>query len=161
MKLTDLAARLDCELHGDGDIDIVRVAPIQHAEPGESTLLGNPCYTRFLSTPRASAVILSHDAAVVATASLRTADPYRAFARAIETFHQPVEVEQGIHPTAVIAPTAQLGDGATVGAYAVIGAHVRIGVGARIAPHVVIYPEVGLGDSFHVHARVRSRERGG
>ena len=40
-----------------------------------------------------------------------------------------------------------------------IGENVRIGADARIAPHVVIYPEVTIGDRFVAHAHVTIRER--
>ncbi len=159
MKLKDLAARLGCELRGDGGIEIVRVAPIEHAQPGDITFVANPRYARFLKTTRASAVILSRDAPVVDVTSLRSADPYLAFARAIEELHPPVAIAPGIHPTAVIAASAQVGSGAAIGAYAVIGEGVRIGKNARIDPHVVIYPEVVIGDRFVAHAHVTVRER--
>ena len=46
MKLRDLAEQLACRLDGDGDIDIVRVAGIQHAQPGDLTFLANSKYER-------------------------------------------------------------------------------------------------------------------
>src|SRR6266536_1592021 len=41
MKLSELAERLDCRLEGDGDVEIVRVASIRHALPGDLTFLAN------------------------------------------------------------------------------------------------------------------------
>src|SRR5947207_1716324 len=58
MKLSELAERLDCRLEGDGDVEIVRVASIRHALPGDLTFLANPKYAVQLSETRASAVIL-------------------------------------------------------------------------------------------------------
>ena len=159
MRLSELAAELGCELHGDGSVEIVGVAPIETAEAGEMTFVANPRYARFLATTRATAVILALDAAEVSIPSLRSADPYAAFARAIEIFFRPVEMPMGVHPSAVIDESAHVGPGASIGPYAVIGRRVRIGSDACVGAHVVIYPEVSIGDRFVAHARVTVRER--
>ena len=159
MQLAELAKLLGCELRGDGSLEIVRAAPIESAGRGDITFVANPRYMSFLETLAASAVILPVDAPDVAVPSLRSADPYLAFARTVEHFYRPVPLPAGIHPTAQIAASAQIGSGAAIGAYAVIGDNVRIGADARIAPHVVIYPEVVIGERFLAHAHVTVRER--
>lgn len=159
MKLAELATRLGCELRGEGNIEIVRVAPIESAGPGDLTFVANPRYTQHLATSKASAVILAASAPEAPIPSLRTAEPYIAFAEAIEQFYQPIVPEPGVHPTAIVSPSAHIGDGASIGPYAVIGDGVRIGVGACIGSHVVIAPEVVIGDRFLAHARVTVRER--
>lgn len=159
MQLAELAEFLGCELQGDGRIEITRAAPIESAGRGDITFVANPRYMRFLPGLAASAVILPLDAPSVSVPSLRTADPYLAFAKAVEHFYRPVPFASGVHPTAQIAPTAQIGPNAAIGAYAVIGDNSRVGADARIAAHVVIYPEVVIGDRFVAHAHVTVRER--
>jgi UDP-3-O-[3-hydroxymyristoyl] glucosamine N-acyltransferase len=159
MQLAELAKLLGCELRGDGSVEINRAAPIESAGPGDVTFVANRRYLRFLDGLTASAVILPFDAPAVGVASLRTPDPYLAFARVVEQFYRPLPLPSGIHPTAQIAPTASIGPNAAIGAYSVIGDAVRIGADARIAPHVVIYPEVAIGDRFVAHAHVTVRER--
>lgn len=161
MRLSELAVRLDCELHGDGEVEITRVAPIESAEAGDLTFVANPRYLKFLPACRASAVILAPDAPATPLPSLRTGDPYLAFSRAVEHFHVPLAWPAAIHPTAQIAATARIGDGASIGAYAVVGERCRIGAGARLAAHVVIYDDVTIGARFtaHAHATVRERVR--
>jgi UDP-3-O-[3-hydroxymyristoyl] glucosamine N-acyltransferase len=159
MRLAELAAALACELRGDGGIEITRAAPIESAGPGDITFVANPRYLRFLADLRAAAVILTPDAPDVAMPSLRTVEPYVAFARTVELFYEPVPVPDGIDSTAQIAADAEIGPRASIGAYAVIGPGVRIGADARIAPHVVIYPQVVIGDRFVAHAHVTVRER--
>ncbi len=158
MRLGELAALLGCELQGDGAIEIAGVAPIEHAGPGDLTFVANARYLRYLDTCRAAAVVLSRAAPAMPLASLRSDDPYLAFARAVEHFHVPVAWPQGLHPSAQVAASARLGDDASIGAFAVIGEGVQIGNGARIAPHVVIYPNVAIGDRFTAHAHVTVRE---
>jgi UDP-3-O-[3-hydroxymyristoyl] glucosamine N-acyltransferase len=58
LKLRDLAERLDCRLEGDGDIEILRVAGIEQAQPGDLTFVANRKYYPLLRSTRASAVIL-------------------------------------------------------------------------------------------------------
>jgi UDP-3-O-[3-hydroxymyristoyl] glucosamine N-acyltransferase len=159
MKLAELAALVQCELRGDGNIEIRRAAPIESAGAGDVTFVANRRYLRFLDGLAAAAVILPPDAPAVAIPSLRTADPYLAFAKTVEHFYRPVPFPAGVRPTAQLAPTARIEANAPIGAYSVIGDQVRIGADARIAPHVVIYPEVHIGDRFLAHAHVTVRER--
>ncbi len=163
MRLSDLAELLGCELHGDGTVEIVRCAPIERAGAGELTFVANPRYLRFLDDCRAAAVILAPDAPATPLPSLRTPDPYLAFSRAVEHFHVPLAWPPGVHPTAQIAASATLGPDASVGPFAVVGERARLGAGARLAAHVVIYPDVTIGDRFtaHAHAVVRERVRVG
>jgi UDP-3-O-[3-hydroxymyristoyl] glucosamine N-acyltransferase len=159
MRLSELAQRLSCEIRGDGDVEILRVAPIETAEAGDLTFVANPRYMRHLSRTRASAVILAADAPEVSLPSLRSRDPYLTFAEAVRQFHHPLPVEAGVHPTALVADSARIGARASIGPYVVIGANVEIGADATIGPHVVIYPEVRIGDRFEAHAHVTVRER--
>jgi UDP-3-O-[3-hydroxymyristoyl] glucosamine N-acyltransferase len=161
MRLSELASVLGCELHGDGEVEITRVAPIEGAAAGDLTFVANPRYLKFLPGCRASAIILAPDAPATPLPSLRTPDPHMAFARAVEHFHVPYEWPAAIHPTAEIAATATIGAGASIGAYSVVGERCRIGAGARLAAHVVIYDDVTIGERFvaHAHATVRERVR--
>ncbi len=159
MKLVEVAQRLGCTLHGDGDVEIVGVAPIEEAEPGTLTFVANPRYRSFLATTRASAVILAHDAAATNLPSLRAGDPYFTFARAIELFYVPPPLPAGIHPTAVVAASATVPDDARIGPYCVVGEGVRLGARACLDAHVVLYPECVVGDDFRAYAGVVVRER--
>lgn len=159
MKLAELARILGCELRGDGSVEIRRVMPIQEADEGDLTFVANPRYRPFLRTTRASAVIVSPSEEELPQPTLRAADPYEAFAHAVDVFYVPPPRFEGIHPTAIIHPSARLGPGATVGPYSIIGPRVVIGERAYLDAHVVIYPEVHIGDDFFAHAHVTVRER--
>lgn len=159
MKLADIAARIGCELHGDGTIEIHAVAPIEDAEPGTLTFVANPRYHSYLQTTRASAVIVAPNETDVPLPSLRARDPYLAFANAVELFYVPPPAQQGIHPTAVIAPDATVPADACIGPYCVIGGGAVLGAGARLDAHVVIYPQACIGEAFRAYAHVVVRER--
>ena len=57
LTLTELAERLGCRLEGNGDLDVTRVAGIEHAGPGDLTFFANPKYASQLRETRATAVI--------------------------------------------------------------------------------------------------------
>lgn len=159
MRVAELAALLGCELQGDGTVEINRCAPIESAGPGDLTFVANPRYLRFLDGCRAAAIILAPDAPAVAAPTLRTPEPYLAFARAVEHFHVPLVWPAGVHPTAQVAASANVAADAAIGAYSVIGERVTIGAGTRIAPHVVVYDDVSIGARCTLHAHVTVRER--
>jgi UDP-3-O-[3-hydroxymyristoyl] glucosamine N-acyltransferase len=158
MKLADLAAHLGATLDGDPDAEVTSAAGIEDALPGQLTFLANPRYTPLARTTRATAVLVEPAFEPIAAATLRLANPYLAFARALELLYQPPAYPPGIHPTAVIAPTATIAPGAHIGAYAVLGDHVVLGSHATVLPHVVIYPNAQIGSHFFAHAHAVVRE---
>ena len=110
MRLDELASQIGCKLQGDGSIDIVRVATLEDAQPGDVTFLSNPRYAHRVPTARASAIVVATDYdGDTSMALLRTRDPYAALAKALELFHRPVTAEPGVHATAIVHPTAQVG----------------------------------------------------
>lgn len=159
MKLSQIASALGTRLeNGSPDTEITGVAGIEDAGPGQLTFVSNPKYAAAAKVTKASAVIASEDFPAVPAAMLRSKNPYLAFARAMELFHQPQEYEPGVHPTAVISPSAKIGTNAHIGPYAVIGDKADIGANAVLLPHVVIYREVKIGDNFFAHAHAVVRE---
>jgi UDP-3-O-[3-hydroxymyristoyl] glucosamine N-acyltransferase len=158
MKLSTLAAHLGATLHGDPEAEVTSAASLEDAGPGQLAFVANPKYTPLARTTRATAVLVDPAFEPIAAATLRIANPYLAFARALELLYQPATYAPGIHPTAVIAPTAHVGPEAHIGAYAVIGDHVVVGSHATILPHVVIYPHAHIGSHFFAHAHAVVRE---
>jgi UDP-3-O-[3-hydroxymyristoyl] glucosamine N-acyltransferase len=158
MKLSEIAQKIDCRMCSDSDMEILRVAGIDEAGPGDLTFVSNRKYISHIKGTRASAIILGEDLPEVAIPSLRTPNPYLAFARALELFYQPVFPEPGIHPTAVIAPDASIGPRASIGAYVVVGKDCLIGAGVILHPHAVLYPGVTIGSDTLLHSHVVVRE---
>lgn len=159
MKLGDLAAQLGCPLEGDGSLDVVRVAAIDSAGPGDLTFLANSKYQSELAATRASAVIAAPDASGAPCAVLRTRNPYLAFARAAGLLHPQPQPARGTHPTAIVADDARIGDAVSIGPYVVVGAGAQIGARTVIHPHAVIGAGAAIGPDCLVHARVSIRER--
>jgi UDP-3-O-[3-hydroxymyristoyl] glucosamine N-acyltransferase len=159
MKLSTLAAHLGATLQGDPDAEITSAAGLADAGPGQLTFVANPKYTPLARTTHAAAVLVEPAFERIAAATLRIANPYLAFARALELLYQPPVYPPEIHPTAVLAPTAKIGHGAHIGAYVVVGDNVVIGPHATLLPHVVIYPNAHIGSHFFAHAHAVVREQ--
>ena len=159
MKLSTLADRLGATLQGDPEIEISSAAGIEEALPGQITFVANPKYTPLARTTSASAVLVEPAFESICVATLRIANPYLAFARALELLYEAPAYPPEVHPTAVVAPTAKIGPGAHIGAYAVVGDHVVLGPHATLLPHVVIYPHAQIGSHFFAHAHAVVRER--
>jgi UDP-3-O-[3-hydroxymyristoyl] glucosamine N-acyltransferase len=158
MKLIEIANRLECELQGDGSVEITRIAGLEDAQSGDLTFLSNIKYQHLLKTTKASAIILSHDAPIVPVPSLRTSNPYLTFARSIDLFYSPPQLKRGIHSTAAVAGSAKIGKDPTIGAFSYVDEDVEIGDEAVIHSHVAIYRGVRIGNHFTAHSHVSIRE---
>lgn len=161
MNLSDLAAALGCELHGDGSIEITGVAGMEQAGPTEITSLHNPKYAPKIKHTKAAAVLVKTLIDGIRPAQLLSANPYLDFARALELFYQPPQPAPGIHPLAYVASSARIGENPSIGPFAVVGENATIGRDAVLHPHAVIYEGATIGDRFlaHSHAVVREHCR--
>ncbi|MEE9234165.1 MAG: UDP-3-O-(3-hydroxymyristoyl)glucosamine N-acyltransferase [Candidatus Acidoferrales bacterium] len=164
MKLRELAEKLQCDFTGNGEVEIRGVAAIETAGPGELTFLTNPRYRRRLRETRAAAIIVAREYEELPLPTLRAANPYYTFARALELFYQPPPFPRGpaadgasIHSTAVVSPRARLGKDAWVGPFCFVDENVEIGDRCRLHSFVAVYKGVRIGDDFvaHSHAVVR------
>jgi UDP-3-O-[3-hydroxymyristoyl] glucosamine N-acyltransferase len=157
VTLADLAERLGCRLDGDGTIDVVRVAGIEDAGPGDLTFVANAKYLSKLAATRASAAIVDERVAGAPCALLRTRQPYVVMAQAVGLLTPARHPAPGINALASIDPSADLGADVSIGAFATIGARTRVGARTVIYPHVVIGPDVVIGDDCVIHAQVSIR----
>jgi UDP-3-O-[3-hydroxymyristoyl] glucosamine N-acyltransferase len=158
MTLAELALVLDAELRGNGDHVIGGVAGIEEADAEQVTFVANPKYSSLARTTKAGAVIVSPDFPDIAAATLRVANPYLAFAKAVKLFYREPEYPPGIHSTASIHPTAKIGLNAHIAPYAVVSEGAVIGDYATILSHVVIYPRAVIGHHFFAHSHSVVRE---
>src|SRR5207237_6428641 len=133
-----IAAKLDCMLTGNGDVDITAVVGIEEAAAGHLTFVSNPKYAGKAKTTQASAIIVSPEFADLPIATLRNSNPYLTFARAIELFYETPTADPAIDSSARISPTARIGEGASIGPYVVIEDDVVIGSQCTIYPFVHI-----------------------
>src|SRR5947208_15210311 len=118
MKLADIASTLNSRLeNGSSDLEITGVAGIEEAGVGQITFLANPKYAAAARTTKASAVIVAEDFPALASAMLRSKNPYLTFARASDLRDKPPKYAAGGHPSAEIHPSAKMAKGAQTGLY--------------------------------------------
>jgi UDP-3-O-[3-hydroxymyristoyl] glucosamine N-acyltransferase len=160
LKLRDIAERLHCRLDGTaGDLEIVRVAGIEQAGPGDLTFIANPKYRPLLGATRASAVILPSDFEGDAPcAVLRSDNPYLSFAQVVDLLVQAPPPGPGIDPLASIAADALVGPDVSIGPFVTIGSGASIGARTIIYPNVVIGPRARLGEACVVHSHASIRD---
>src|SRR5258708_13926553 len=105
MKLAELARVLGATCIGDQEQEITGVEGIEKAGPGQLTFVANPKYTPFARTTKAGAVLVTEDFESITAPTLRTANPYLAFARPVDMFHPPPKYPPRLHPTSAACPS--------------------------------------------------------
>lgn len=170
-SLGEIAAFLDVEVRGDAERRITGLSTLQNSEEGHLTFLSNPKYLKFLSSCKASAVLLSpQNASNYDGSCLITDDPYLAYARISEWFDVTTIKQPYIHSSAVIDSSASLAadiyigpnvvldenvkldSGCHIEANCFIGARSSIGKDGYLAPNVCIYHDVKIGHSARIHS---------
>lgn len=158
MQLSEIANRLECQLAGDGSVEITGVAGMEHAGPSELTFLANPKYAPKVKHCHAAAILVSEPVRGLPIVSLVSKNPYLDFARALALFYQPPKPATGVHPLAFVAESATVGENASIGPFVCVGERVRVGRNAVLHPHVVIYEGAQIGDDFTAHSHAAIRE---
>jgi len=159
-RLAELAVRYGCELQGDPDATVDRVASLQEAGPGSVAFLANPRYRRHLATTRATAVVLdAASAAACPVAALVARNPYATFARIAQQLHPSPPVSAGVHPSAVVEPGAVVDPTASVGAHAYVASGATVGPRAAIGPGSIVLAGASIGADTRLVARVTVCER--
>jgi len=151
---------------GSGEAEILRIAPLETAGPGDLAFLNNPRYQSQLAASRAACVIVApamRETALARGACIVTPDPYVYFARLTQLWKRAHAggVQQGIHPSAVVDPeafvdpSAYIGPlcvverGARIGAHTVLKARVNVGERCTIGERCILHPGVVIGaDGF-------------
>jgi UDP-3-O-[3-hydroxymyristoyl] glucosamine N-acyltransferase len=157
MKLSAIAEEIGARLDG-ADVEITGLGGIEAAGAGQLTFVANPKYAAATRTTKASAVIVDDKFPALGISTLRTKNPYLAFAKALELFYAPPVYAAGVHATAVIHETAKISANASIGPYVVIDQDVTIGDNAVLLAHVVIYRGARIGSNFFAHAHSVVRE---
>ena len=149
----DLAARLGARLEGEGALLLRGVAGLEEAGPDQLSFLANRRYLPALRSTRAGAVLVGLQEEVPPHCTLlRVADPYLAFAQALDLFAPLAWPPPGVHPRAVVAEDAVV-EGATIEALAFVGAGAVVGPGTWVEPGVVIGPGARVGARCRLMAR--------
>jgi len=155
VRLGELAARFGCELRGDPDALIERVAPLQDASAGSVSFLANPKYRRHLAGTGATAVVLdASNADGCRTNALVATNPYATYARIAQVLYPEQPPLAGRHAAAAIDPSASVDPTASVGAHVYVGPGAQIGAHAQVGPGCVVLDGVEIGAATRLVANV-------
>ncbi len=150
-SLGELATEFGCELVGDPETRVDRVATLANASPASVGFLASPAYRSELLSTKAAAVVLTEaDAGDCPVAALISDDPYATYALIAGVLHQPAGHAAGIHSSAVIADSASISDSAHVSANVVIGEDCTISDGVYLAAGCVLGKRCSIGRDSQV-----------
>ncbi len=147
-SVQDIATALGAQAFGAVDLLIDGASEPAAAGPRDLALAMDPKYGGGLAQGQARAAILWPDAdwqALGLEAAIFVPRPRYAMSGLTTLMDPGPEIDEGVHPTAVIHPDAQIGAGAAIGPFVVIGRGARIGANARIASHVSIAEGAQIG----------------
>lgn len=149
-------AQLGGELHGDAELLIDRLSPLDTATSGALSFLSNPKYRQQLAGTGASCVIVGpalQDEALARGACIVAANPYLYFARLTRLWRERHSrpVLPGIHPSAVVDAEAQVDPSATIGPLCVVERGARIGAGTVLKSRVHVGEDCVIGARCILH----------
>lgn len=171
--LRDIAAAIQGNLIGDGDIPIHGIAGIQTAVEGQVSFVTHRSYLKHVPDCRASALIIGKKTSLDEFKGKNVIvvdNPELAYITVAGMFLEEVSMSAGIDPLAFVSPEATVDRSASVGPFACIernsriganvtvypfsyiGPNVAIGEGSVIYPHVTIYRDTTIGKNVIIHA---------
>jgi UDP-3-O-[3-hydroxymyristoyl] glucosamine N-acyltransferase len=158
LRLADIVAALGGELHGDPQLQIERLSPLQEAQP-DSLSFAQPKFVKQLAASGAGCVIVppSLQAQAAARGShIVTDDPYLYFARLTQLWkaRHAVPDAVNIHPSAVIDPQAHIDPTARIGALCVVERGARIGANTVLKSRVTVSEDCVIGARCLLHPGV-------
>ena len=175
MQITaaQIAQLINGVVEGNPSTVITQAGKIESAGPDDVSFLANPKYLNHIYDTQAGIVIVGKDVIFekpLNTTVIRHPMPYYGFCIVLDTYFNPHQDRQGIHPTAIVAASAQIGENVFIGPYAVVEdnavisdgaqlyAHVFVGANAKVGKKSIFYPGVHLyaecivGNNCIVHA---------
>lgn len=145
---------------GDPEIEISGIAKIEEAKEGDLTFLYLPLYEKFLSTTKASAVIIGPEFKKTRNdiTYIEVKNPNIALQKIIISFLKPKINLTGISPSASIDSTAKIGNNVAIGKNVVVEAGCVIGDNSIIYHNTAILENVKIGDNCLIYTNVSIRE---
>ena len=159
LQLGDIVKALGGSLHGSPQTSIENLAPLETAGTQDLSFLSHPKYQSQLQTTRAACVIVAPQFEAQAAARgpcIVVDDPYLYFARLTQYWkHKSApQVQDKIHPTAVVHPEASIADTAVIGPLCVIERGAKVGEYSQLKSRVTLGEFCEVGERCIVHSGV-------
>ena len=159
LTLESIIKLLGGELHGDVNLSIKGLAPLETAGPEHLSFLSNPKYQSQLAASHAACVIVGpqmREAALARGDCIVVDQPYLYFARVTQLWKKslPQPVGPLVHPSAVIDPEAVVHPTARIGALCVLERGACIGADTELKARVTVGEHCVIGDRCLLHSGV-------
>lgn len=159
LSLGSIVEVLGGELHGDPNLPIERLAPLEVATSKQLSFLGNTRYQSQLAASKAACVIVSpemRDLALLRGACIVSDQPYLYFARVTQLWKKSLArpIQPLRHPSAVIDAQAFVHPRARIGALCVIERGARIGADTELKSRVTVAQDCVIGERCLLHPGV-------
>lgn len=155
--LQEIAKLVDGSVLGQADVIITGVTNIDNATHKDITFAVEP-HLAEAATSQAGAVIIPDTMTEFDKPAVLVANPRAAFKKLLELFAPKLEIQPGIHSTAIIGDNVKIGENVTLMPYAVIADDVTIGDGVIVYPHCYIGAGVVIGEQSIIYPSVTIRE---
>ena len=155
MHVRELAEWLGATFEGDGEKDLLGVAPLESAGASDLAFVGSRKAAAQAESSAAGCLLVPMEwPNPMYRTVIRVPEPRTAFARAMSRFYPTAELKPGIHPSAVVGRDVEVSAMVSIGAHAVIGDGTRIGVATSIGAGCVVGKRVLLGEGCVLHPNV-------
>lgn len=155
-KVTDIAAFLNGEIVGNGDVRVCNVSKIEEGKPGTLAFLANQKYEHYIYKTKASVVLVNKNFTPkeeINATLIKVDDAYDAFASLLDLYVQSkADEKQGIEQPSFIAETATIGEDIYVGAFAYIGKNAKVGNNVKLYPQTHVGHNVKIGNDCIIYA---------
>ncbi len=168
--LDELAALVGGEILGDGRLEVTGITSLESAREGELTFLVDLKNLPRLENSKASAAVVPFAVTSFSRPTIRTSNPYLAYARIQRFFmERPYEAagisgravigagvktgrDVSIHPFVTVAEDAEIGDRVTLHPGVYVGRGVHVGEDSVLYPNVVVLDRCRIGKRVTIHA---------
>ncbi len=158
IRLAELAAKLGRPSEAGEEVEIVGVAALETAGPGDLSFVGSGRWLGALAGSRAAAVIAPPELDTGGRPTIRSPQPRLDFARAARLVVPRPHPAPGVDRRALAAPDAEVDASAALGPGCVVGAGARVGPRTVLHANVTLYPGVRVGADCELHAGCVLRE---
>src|SRR5690554_1818036 len=157
--LNELAALVEGEVTGNGELEINGVSGIEDIRPGTITLVGGERVLAKAKSTAAAYIVPKNLQLPPGLAGIKVDNPRLAFAKILRFFHPPQVFTAGIHASAVVEEGVRYGEKCYIGPLVFIGKNVTMGDRVVVHPGVVIEEGTKIGDDTEIHANVVLKSR--
>ena len=152
--LFDLAKLVNGEAVGDDKMIISGVSEIQNGRESTITFLGNSKYKKYLSSTKASAVIVDEPSLLNDKSGIIHKNPQLAIAKILEEFSQNNNINIGISNKAYVSTSATIGKNISIGHFSVIEDEAVIGDNTVIGSNTTISNNTSIGNNCSISSNI-------